>query len=178
MKKLLIFSFALFANTIFFHNTASAQEVETAETSLKFETVNSVQAEIFGHGLFYSINYERFIINGSRWKTSVQLGLAYYPPATNVREVWIPVLVNQLYSFNQHHLEGGMGYIVVNEAIPALSNGVMTRAWDGFITARIGYRYQKPGGRFLFRLAFTPIIEYRDIDELHPVGGMALGYTF
>ena len=52
----------------------------------KIENKNSIQIELGGHGLFYSINYERIIINGDRFKTTGQLGISYYPPNTGIIE--------------------------------------------------------------------------------------------
>ena len=35
-----------------------------------FENKNSVQLELGGHGAFYSVNYERLILNKPRFKTT------------------------------------------------------------------------------------------------------------
>jgi len=40
-----------------------------------------------------------------------------------------------------------------------------------------GYRHQKPNGRFIFRIGFTPLYEL-DGKELHPSGGLSFGYSF
>jgi hypothetical protein len=145
--------------------------------SSRFDRLNSVQVELFGHGLFYSINYERILLNGPRFKTAIQAGLAYYPPKTSIKDLWLPVVVNQLYSFHKHHIELGFGYIFINEAYRDLDNEIKSRHWTGFLTGRIGYRYQKPQGRFLLRAGFTPIMEYSPYRDFHPVGGLAIGYT-
>jgi hypothetical protein len=172
MRKLLI------PVLLSFYFFSYGQEDEKTQSSFKFQSKNAVEVEIFGHGLYYSINYERFIINGSKWKTSGQIGFSYYPPATGMREIWIPVLINELYSFNQHHIELGIGHIFINETIHEINSDVESRMWDGFMTARLGYRYQKPDGRFLFRIGFTPIIEYTDTNDFHPLGGISFGYNF
>lgn len=156
--------------------TAFSQKITGADQS--FARNNSIQLELFGHGLFYSVNYERIILNGQKFKTTAQAGISYYPPSTGVIDIWIPVVLNELISFNQHHAEVGAGYIFINEALRGMENEVMSRNWDGFITARLGYRYQKPAGRFLFRAAFTPIFEYSETKEFHPSGGLAVGYIF
>jgi hypothetical protein len=139
---------------------------------------NSFQAELFGHGLLYSINYERIIVNGQRFKTTGQLGMAYYPPSTGYIDIWIPLVFNELLSFNKHHIELGFGHIFTNEAIRLFDKAVYKREWGGFLTARLGYRYQKPQGRLIVRAGFTPIFEYRDFFEIHPSGGVSIGYSF
>jgi hypothetical protein len=145
-----------------------------------FENRNSLQFELFGHGFLYSFNYERFLFNGRRFKTAVQAGFSYYPPSTGLRTFWIPVSLNQLLSFNQHHLELGLGQIFTNDY------SLLGSPIDMLGSFRLGYRYQPPGGRFLFRAGFTPAIEYMGalkyenwkMFEIYPLGGLAVGYSF
>lgn len=145
--------------------------------TLSFKTNNSIQFELFGHGLFYSFNYERILVNGQKFKTTGQAGIAYYPPKTGIIDIWIPVGINELYSFNSHHLEFGLGYVFINEATRTDDYKEISREWNGFLSGRIGYRYQKPDGRFIFRVGFTPLFEYEFI-EFHPLGGLTVGYSF
>jgi hypothetical protein len=145
--------------------------------SQNFSNKNSIQFELFGHGLLYSFNYERIILNGQKFKTTVQAGIAYYPPKADIRDIWIPVLINELYSFDKHHIEIGFGYVFINEAIRDIDDDVISRDWNALMTGRIGYRYQKPDGRFIFRVGFTPIYEY-EYNEFHPSGGLTVGYSF
>jgi len=172
MRKILVLAL------LSFYFSSYGQEDEKTLPSYKFKFKNAVEAELFGHGLYYSLNYERFILNGPKLKTSGQIGFSYYPPNTGLRDIWIPVLINELYSFNKHHIELGFGYIFINEALRTTNNEVESRMWDGFITARIGYRYQKPEGHFLFRIGFTPTIEYTETYDFHPLGGLTFGYSF
>jgi hypothetical protein len=145
-----------------------------------FENKNSVQLEFGGHGAFYSVNYERLILNKPRFKTTGQVGFSYYPPKTGTIDLWMPILVNELYSFGKHHIELGAGYIFTNEALRDGNLNAISRSWNGFLTGRIGYRYQKPAGRFLIRVAFTPVIEVQNINEsgFHPLAGVSFGYSF
>ena len=41
-----------------------------------------------------------------------------------------------------------------------------------------GYRFQKPTGKLLFRIGFTPFMEYQNEIDIHPSGGIAIGYSF
>jgi len=172
MKNLLI-------SFLFFSLMASGQHLEIPKEddnppSLK----NSVELELFGHGLFYSFNYERLILNYKRFKTLGQIGIAYYPENTGIIPLWIPISINQLISFDFHHFELGIGQVINNGGLSVGS------AYEAFGSFKIGYRYQKTGSRLLFKLAFTPLIEYwHRIDsefngdmqlEFHPSGGMTL----
>jgi hypothetical protein len=153
------------------------------QQSEKFSLKNSVEFELFGHGSFYSIDYERIFLNKEKIKTLGQVGIAYYPESTGVMPLWIPLSVNQLISFHSNHLEFGAGQII------HLDNGI-----DGkkemklFGSLKLGYRYQKPDGKFLYKVAFTPFIDYWDtlpksiIQNANvnfvPWAGMAFGYNF
>jgi hypothetical protein len=150
--------------------------------SRSFMNNNSLQFELFGHGLLYSINYERVLINGQQFKTTAQGGLSYYPPSTGLRTVWIPLSINQLISFNEHHLELGLGHIFTQD----YTHTNRVSKWEPLGSLRLGYRYQKPEARFLFRVGFTPMIEYVGVVEykkwnqleIYPLGGIAVGYNF
>lgn len=145
---------------------------------LGFGHKNSIQLELIGHGLFYSLNYERIILNGENLKTSGQVGLAYYPPKTDLRDVWIPVLLHEIISCDsKNHIEFGLGYVFINEGLRSMENEIVAREWNGMLTGRIGYRYQKSGGRFIFRAGFTPLYEFEG-NEFHPLGGISFGYNF
>jgi hypothetical protein len=137
-----------------------------------FRYRNSIQIELFGHGFLYSINYERIILNRQSFKTVGQIGFSYYPRSTGIIELWIPLVFNELISFDKHHIEVGAGYIFNKDV----------REWDGFLTGRIGYRYQKPTGRLILRIGFTPFIklgptpgieDHRVIKEYNPSGGLS-----
>lgn len=170
MKRIITFAFITVATL-----TVFCQEKENIP--LNFQYKNSIQMELFGHGMFYSVNYERILLNGEKFKTTGQAGLAYYPPATDVREFWIPAAINELISFKQHHIEFGLGTVFTNEEMRDLTNETGIREWSSFLTGRVGYRHQKPNGRFIFRIGFTPLFELEG-NDLHPLGGLSLGYNF
>jgi len=159
------------------------QQFEENNKSLNFKFKNSIEFELFGHGCFYSIDYERLILNREKFKTLGQLGLSIYPENTGVIPIWIPISINQLISFNSHHIEAGVGQILVNDETP-----VGEDEYKLFGSFKIGYRYQKPNGRILLKAAFTPVIDYWDkVDknifgdksvEFIPWGGITFGYNF
>lgn len=143
-----------------------------------FDYRNSVQVELGGHGLVYSLNYERILLNNPGFKTSVQAGFAYYPPESGIIDLWIPVLVNGIVSFNQHHLEFGIGRSFTIESVSNAENLPTTHEFHGFMTGRLGYRLQKPGSRFVMRAAFTPLLNLEGETEFHPNVGLSFGYAF
>jgi hypothetical protein len=117
------------------------------------------------------------------FKTTGQIGFSYYPPKGGIIQLWIPVVFNELISFDKHHIEFGFGYIFTKEHV-SIKKTESSREWGGFLTGRIGYRYQKPTGRLILRIGFTPFFEYQDFnfeyrnfEEFHPSGGLSIGYT-
>jgi hypothetical protein len=145
---------------------------------LPFDYRNSVQLELGGHGLIYSLNYERILMNAPRFKTAVQAGFAYYPPKADIIDIWIPVLVNGILSFNEHHIEIGIGHVFTVESTRNLENPPTSWELHGFLTGRLGYRLQKQGSHFIMRAAFTPLINLENETEFHPTGGLSFGYAF
>ncbi len=146
-----------------------------------FQKKNSLQLELIGPTVFYSLNYERILINGERFKTAAQLGISYYPPSMGMRDLWIPMGVNEIISFGNHHLEAGIGYMPIREAIRDEDLQVEEWFWSQMLTGRIGYRYQKPNGRLILRADFTPVLEIGNLgngDAFHPLGGVSVGYSF
>jgi hypothetical protein len=163
---------------------ASAQSMSDAEISwIGFKRTQSIQLELGGHGLFYSFNYERLLINNERFKTTGQIGLSFYPLITEVRPLWIPIIINEIISFGVHHIELGFGIVATHEVDAPF------RVWTDLITGRLGYRNQSKDGRFFYRIGFTPFYEsgmFENSDNLdnlkfgdrfHPSAGMSFGYS-
>lgn len=148
------------------------------ENASIFQHKNSVQLDIGGHGLFYALNYERILLNGNRFKTASQVGISYYPAPTGIRDLWMPIGINELFSLGNHHIEAGVGYIVIREASRDAENNPDEWFWSSLMSGRIGYRFQKPGGRLILRAAFTPVMEHGTAHEFHPLGGASVGYSF
>lgn len=145
-----------------------AQEVY--RKSFSFNNKNSIQFELMGVGYVYSLNYERVILNGNRFKTNAQIGYSYFPYIRTL----IPISLNELISFGKHHAEIGFGYTYS-------PNG------ESFYLGRIGYRFQKPKGKWLFRIGYMPwsnnfVSSEQNGKENKPEwyswGGITLGYAF
>lgn len=154
----------------------------------RFKYVNSVQVEAFGHCIIYSLNYERILINGSRWKTSAQAGGCWRSSVYD--GVWHPrgeinstVIVTEMYSLGWHHFEIGLGYFVRWPYFPGSEHALYVGS-NRMVAGRIGYRFQIPLGRLVARAAFTPFWEHNTKHfkhgslEIYAWGGLAIGYNF
>jgi len=146
-----------------------------------FKYVNTVHAELFGHGFMYSLSYERLLINTWQHKTSIQIGASFYPPHEGIGVFWIPIMVNEIVSFGKHHVEFGVGHVArPNWTLGEVPLGVWL---NGFLALRAGYRYQPSDSRMLFRIGFTPFICYPFAGSMEgwcfiPFGGIGMGYNF
>jgi len=150
----------------------------------EFESENNVQFEALGSGIFYSIIYEHVLINRGRFKTTSNLGGAIYGEEANVMATYLAhCSLNQLYSISpNHHIELGAGVMGYRENLSDAGVEFREREFSYMLTARLGYRYQKPDGNFLVRVAVTPIYEggaaIYDSSTIHPWPAVAIGYSF
>jgi hypothetical protein len=181
MKKLAtLFLFALYC--LHLH----AQQIEP------FYFKNNFQLELGGHGLIYSVNYERIVLDANKMKMTAKVGASYYSPDSGVIGLWMPFSVNGLLSFDMHHVEFGIGQVLTKDRIGS-SQGRSLDSWDMLGTMTLGYRWQKPESRFLFRAVFTPflVIDFNQRQEvafsgndpifdtwLIPSGAVSFGYAF
>ena len=155
MRYILI---GLFATCFHFNGLSQDQNSKT------FAYENSVELDLLGPGGFYSINYERIFVNRDKYKFSGQLGFSFVQGAT------IPLMLNNIISFNTHHIEMGVGHAFVLLGEPL--------GHELELVAKVGYRFQKPAGRFLFKASFTPMLQYRIQKRLLPWGALTFGYNF
>lgn len=143
-----------------------------------FDFENNIQIELLGHGGFYSVNYERFLVFHSPLKTSVQIGTAYYPESTDIINYWLPLSVNQLFSLGSSHFEIGLGHIFAIDRIESSPGIEASNSVDKFMMGRIGYRLQPKDGRILLRVSYMPILDYTDASKPFSWGALAVGYAF
>ena len=185
IKKIIILLTLLFVLDSFGQKKDSLTKA-FADTYL-FTKKNSINLEAFGHGLWYSLSYERILINNYHYKIAGQIGVAVYPYSFYTA-IWVPVSINYLRSFGlkrNHHIELGVGHVIDKDI------GLSSQT---FFTAKVGYRHQNPNGRWIFKILFTPLYEYdrknvksitqpsinNTIQSNNPYlsGALSIGYTF
>lgn len=148
---------------------------------LKWNHKNIAVFELGGPGLFYSLNYERILINAPRFKTSLQVGGSFYPKSTGTINLWLPITLQEIYSINpRNSIEIGAGIVPIREYSEGLP-GYFDEYWawgDPFYTARLGYRRFSEDQKWITKFSFTPIFEIYDGILMHPTGALSLGYCF
>lgn len=159
---------------LFSYSVSFAQTDSTATTAN-----NSVSLDILGIGGYGSLNYERTIFNFSSIRVGVRAGISTlnftdYTTKFNP-DIIIPISINALYG-NKHNLELGAGQVISNIVQASKKNYKPERVFNAHANFTIGYRYQKKKGGFMFRLNYTPIIEF--YNDYRHWGGVSVGYAF
>ncbi|MAY83846.1 MAG: hypothetical protein CMP59_06890 [Flavobacteriales bacterium] len=153
------------------------------------KAMNSLQFELGGHGVSYTISYERFLISSEKFKLSAQSGFSYNPPIIGMIELWLPVNINQLYSIGNHYIESGFGIVPHYSSVWGIDNQIVDWEWYTFMSARVGFRFQHASRPFFLRAGFTPFFEipiWRDNEgnikivrpRMYGWVGAGLGYKF
>ena len=147
-----------------------------------FARLNGLYLEVLGPGALYSIGYERILLNQELFKTSLQSAAAWYPLENGLMSITIPVSINEILSFNSHHIKIGVGTILILKEL----NGPVKNT-DILAHLRIGYRYQPVTGRFFWEVSLIPFLQ-GDTSTFgmdvfgsmtaHLWAGMTFGYAF
>jgi len=143
-----------------FTKTLFAQKMD----SVRFKN-NALYVELFGNsGLgIISANYEKKIFQNNNCFYTVRTGVAF----SNY-----PILINRIAGLRKNHFEVGTGVI-------------LDRYGDHAITGNVMYRYQKPQGKFIFRIGWTPSVFLNQGSYKYGYGylflvfcGISAGYAF
>lgn len=127
---------------------------------------HSVHAELFGHGILYSLNYNfRF-----HQHAAFHAGFSYWGFNSDLlgelHLTAFPISLVYLSGKKENHLEIGAGVMPVkltyiNSGIFSLFSGIEpTKARSDFLfgIGTIGYRFQSMEDGFMLRLSLTPIL--------------------
>ncbi|MDO1451762.1 hypothetical protein Q0590_36145 [Rhodocytophaga aerolata] len=148
---------------------------------------NTLFVEIGGNGFFYSLNYDRILLDYSTWRISARIGGMYMPGIfeTNRHLIGLPLEVSYWRGKGNHHFELGLGFTPIYDTYSL--NEVSRQQAILIGVARIGYRYQKREGGVFYRAGFMPLhgtiydFNYRQWDRnsnfTYPLVGLAIGYT-
>ncbi|MEO9217767.1 MAG: hypothetical protein ABI315_04240 [Bacteroidia bacterium] len=137
---------------------------------------NSVYVEALGIGGYGSLNYERILFSKNKLKLAVRLGASTYH-VMDYRlkfnpDIILPISLNALFG-NRHLIEMGLGQTITS-LVSANEFRKAERNNNLHATFNIGYRYEK--SRMLFRICYSPIIEY--YNSIRHWGGISFGYRF
>jgi hypothetical protein len=167
---------------------------DPAPTSLTAEVAskpaeNAVYGEIGGQGLFYSVNYERFI----RPDMGIRIGFGAISISASASDgmstatssatlAAAPIMFDYLglhEGASALELGAGVDLMYTSGSASVPGSSVMASGLTPVPTATIGYRYSSPTGGFVFRAGYTPLffITTQQKSIAH-WGGMSFGYRF
>ncbi len=143
----------------------------TAQVKKRESKKNVLLFEGLGSGLLYSVCYERLFVRREHFNMAFHLGFSKFSTLIT-EERYIPVELLGMTGRN-HHFEFGCGLDFQRWRLTSTSgNHDIT---DQFLIIRLGYRYQKPEGSFMFRAGIVTITaEGGGI----PWPAIAAGYAF
>ena len=164
MRKLLITFLLLFLIKPFFAQKDSAH----------FFLKKSIYLEFLGNSptTFYSFNYEHYIFSIKKNHLVIRLGLSYLWGSFKIYNA--PILLNYVMGEKNNHFEMGAG-IAIEHDTRTISRQPQTYV---FPTFSIGYRYQKPTGKFIFRAGFTPTINPETYNFANIIYFLRVGTSF
>lgn len=145
---------------------------------------NSLYAEIGGNSL-YSINYDKLFPVSERLSLAPRIGFSYY----GKDRFHIPVEANLLLAKNRsskNFAEFGLGTTLLTNTNKYANNySIIDKKEDkttGFgtrITARIGFRHQKPEGGLMYRAGVLALVNTQaNSNKVLPWAGFGIGYSF
>ncbi|MFN8209081.1 MAG: hypothetical protein U0T82_16990 [Bacteroidales bacterium] len=103
---------------------------------------NALFLEAGGYDFLGSIGYERISIVNDRIKSSWQV---------NISVIDFSISYNKMFPLRKQYLEFGTAIV--------LPNVILFRGYSQpYPTIKLGYRYQKPNGKFCFRAGLGPVI--------------------
>lgn len=163
--------------------TEAAVVAPAPSTSSSTPAANVAFLEALGSGLFYSVNYERFI---DPWHLGLRLGVSYltipvskYGASDNLSIFSMPLIGSYYLRFGQHRIQFGLGATVLYTSASTDSEGDSfggERAGLGVAGAAVvGYRYVPADGGWSFGVGFTPLLR---ASKFLPWGGANVGYAF
>ncbi len=130
---------------------------------------NSFYVELLGNGGLYSVNYERALTPAVRVRAGAAAWTAesFWSDA-KTRFRTFPMMLQILPGGGAHQLEAGIGVLLGQrgrERDVGASGGFVS------LIGLIGYRYEPPRGRFVFRAGFTPFYGFDDPSVAYPDKG-------
>lgn len=148
----------IFILSVFSTQQISAQSYSADNQEIK-NYKNAVSLEMMGHGFAYTLSYERQLLDNSFFRTTGQIGFAYYGQNSDATPLWIPITINQLTKVGEgEFFELGVGKILRSYGPifgdVSVIDALEIEEW----IMRLGFRYQHPDRRMLFKIAYTPFL--------------------
>ena len=146
---------------------------------------NQIFFELFGNVVNvtsdfpYSINYERMIWRNKHGWLTGRIGVVYSNDRSSpLYEYVLRILINGVFFSKNHHLELGSG-ITLDSYFG--NKKIVFNKYSFAVDFNIMYRFQRPNGRLIFRIGWTPMYYPNEIPAYSYTianAGISLGYAF
>jgi len=142
---------------------------------------NTIYADFATKGATYSLNYDRIFSAGEKFSKSYRVGFSVLKNA-----IAMPVGINFFTGHDASHLELSLTAVPYIETYKDLFSGNNHSDKKLYIIPGAGYRYQKPGGGFFFKVIAGPVIyldppsdNFWKMDgKVYAGGTVAAGFSF
>ena len=149
--------------------------------SQNFSARNTIYADFFSRDVYYSINYDRLFNEGEKFNKSYRVGFSVY---SNI--IALPLGINFFSGNGNNHFEFGVTLVPYVEDYQKLFSPGSPSDKKMDIIPGAGYRYQKPGGGFFFRIIAAPVIHldppsdnfWKMDGKLYAGGSIGAGFSF
>ena len=134
-----------------------------------FVNLNSLDVELYAFPPLYQISYSRLVPMTEKHKMSFGLGIGHVIHELKFEETAFTITPqwNFLYGL-KHHIELGIGGVIVPEYR------------ESFLVLRIGYRFQKPQSRYLFKFGLNNMYmpDFLGSPMIIPIPTAGFGFRF
>ena len=137
------------------------------------ELYNQLYFELVGHGLMYSVNYERMILEDFYLKAGASVFEFGLWEGTEDKFMVFPVSLGVVTGKTRHHNEFGAGIDIIYRK--DLQDDRVSNTYFTPI-ALAAYRYHYENG-WVFRASFTPFLD-TEREKIFPYFGLSFGKRF
>jgi len=146
-----------------------------------FQFKNTIYTDFLNKGTYYSINFDRIFHQSKKNNLSYRLGFSILDNAIS-----FPIGINLFTGKKDSHIEFSLTVTPYVDHYKNILRDIDSSDKYIYIVPGIGYRYQKPNGRFFFKLAFSPMLfldppsdNFWKMDpKLYFAANMGIGFSF
>jgi hypothetical protein len=127
----------------------------------------TIYAELYGASHGVTLNYDRVAFRFfNRWNGSIRIGFGTYAKEEGrLQFISAPAGVNLFAGRNGHNKEIGIHFSYVKGESNRTIGSLLKYSEGLYLSPAIGYRYQKEGGSFVFRIQYSPFVKLKEYSK-------------
>lgn len=157
-----------------------------AKSQEKYEEItssvakNAAYASAGGAGIYFSLIYERQLFLKEKYSAGIKGGIGTsFSSVLFPQEFNFPLGVYFLYGKRNNHLDISLNVsnYLLEQYDPQKDQN--TKELKLLFVPSVAYRYQKPGGGFMARVGFSPIMNFNSVtSSISPWVDISVGWAF